>query len=204
MNTVAPTSKYRLPSARKVWLNLHLWLGLTAGLVLATIGLTGSLLVFSGPMLKMELGRSHFAVDGPPVLSPAVDQWIANARQSYSDLNAIDYVAGPGSNLEGETTVRMRAQTASGKNVTVNVDPYSGLPLGRYVWEDTYTFVPLWAARRPDDLPHLARFRARRRRLDRSCHDRVHGHRAVFVVAAQSQMAHWHLHLSGALAAGGG
>jgi len=45
----------RLPSARKVWLNVHLWLGLTAGRVLAMIGLTGSLLVFSEPMLKMEL-----------------------------------------------------------------------------------------------------------------------------------------------------
>lgn len=139
MNRAVTGFRYRLPSARKVWLNLHLWLGLTVGLVLGMIGLTGSLLVFSEPMLKMEFGRSHFAVDGPPVLSPAVDQWIANVRRSYSDIDAIDYIVGPGSSLSGETTVRMGARTASGKNVRVNVDPYSGLPLGKYVWEDTYT-----------------------------------------------------------------
>src|SRR5437764_5081484 len=52
-----------LPSARKLWLNVHLWLGLTAGLALALIGLTGSLLVFSVPMLKTELGSSYYAGD---------------------------------------------------------------------------------------------------------------------------------------------
>jgi uncharacterized iron-regulated membrane protein len=129
----------RLPSARKVWLNLHLWLGLTAGLVLALIGLTGSLLVFSEPMLEMELGRSHFAVDGPPVLSPAVDEWVANVKRSYDDISVIDYILGPGSSLTRSSTVRMGVQTANGKHFTVNVDPYSGRALGRYVWEDTYT-----------------------------------------------------------------
>jgi uncharacterized iron-regulated membrane protein len=136
--TTAATFYHRLPSARKVWLNVHLWLGLTAGLVLAIIGLTGSLLVFSGPMLKMELGQARFAADGPPVSSPAVDQWIANAMRSY-DLKAINYVLGPGSDLAGEKTVRMGAETANGRHVRINVDPYSGRPLASYVWEDTYT-----------------------------------------------------------------
>jgi uncharacterized iron-regulated membrane protein len=139
--TVAAASFYhRLPSARKIWLNLHLWLGLTAGLVLAMIGLTGSLLVFSEPMLMMELGPSYFAPDGPPVLSPAIDEWIANVRRSYSDIDGIDFILGPSFTAPGETTVRMGAHTASEKNFWLNVDPYSGLPLGRYVWEDTYTF----------------------------------------------------------------
>jgi uncharacterized iron-regulated membrane protein len=129
----------RLPSARKLWLNLHLWLGLTVGLVLAMIGLTGSLLVFSGPMLKMELGHSRLAVNGSPVLSRDVDQWIANVRRSYNDIGAIDYILGPGDGVGGESPVQVGAQTASGQSIRVNLDPYSGLPLGRYVWEDTYT-----------------------------------------------------------------
>ena len=139
MTTAAASFYHRLPSARKIWLNLHLWIGLTAGLLLAMIGLTGSLLVFSEPILKMELGRSHFTVDGPPVSSPAVDQWIANVRRSYGDIDAIDYINGPGSSLSGDLTARMVAHTSSGENIRVNVDPYSGLPLGRYVWENTYT-----------------------------------------------------------------
>jgi hypothetical protein len=46
MTPAAASFYHRLPSARKIWLNLHLWLGLTAGFVLALIGLTGSVLVF--------------------------------------------------------------------------------------------------------------------------------------------------------------
>jgi uncharacterized iron-regulated membrane protein len=135
-----PGTLYRwLPSARKLWLNVHLWLGLTAGLALALIGLTGSLLVFSVPMLKAELGSSYYAVDGPEVLSPAIDEWIANAKQTFDDISAIDYIDGPRSNLAHDSTVRMGVQTASGEYFTVNVDPCSGRALGRYVWADTYT-----------------------------------------------------------------
>ena len=123
MTSAGSTFYHRVPSARKIWLNLHLWLGLTAGLLLAMIGLTGSLLVFSEPILKMELGHSHFAVDGPPVSSPAVDQWIANVWRSYGDIEGIDYINGPGSGLSGETTVRIGAHTAGGKNIRVNVVP---------------------------------------------------------------------------------
>ncbi|OQK16461.1 hypothetical protein AU255_00705 [Methyloprofundus sedimenti] len=40
------TSLLRLKARRKLWLNVHLWLGLTAGAALLLIGLTGSILVF--------------------------------------------------------------------------------------------------------------------------------------------------------------
>ena len=36
----------RLKTRRKLWLEVHLWLGLVAGAVLVLIGLTGSILVF--------------------------------------------------------------------------------------------------------------------------------------------------------------
>jgi uncharacterized iron-regulated membrane protein len=139
MNDTRSAFYQRLPSARRLWLNVHQWLGLTAGVALALIGLTGSLLVFSVPLLKMELGSSYFAGDGPPVLSPAVDEWIANAKRTFSDISAIDFIDGPGSSVPHDSTVRMGVQTASGQSFTVNVDPYSGRALGRYVWADTYT-----------------------------------------------------------------
>jgi uncharacterized iron-regulated membrane protein len=83
MNDTGSAFYRRLPFARKLWLNLHLWLGLTAGVALALIGLTGSLLVFSVPMLKIELGSSRFAVDGPQVLSPAVDEAVMHPLHRY-------------------------------------------------------------------------------------------------------------------------
>ena len=58
MNTVVNALKHRLPSARKIWLNIHLYLGLTAGFALALTGLTGSLLVFKRSNVK-DGGRRY-------------------------------------------------------------------------------------------------------------------------------------------------
>src|SRR4051812_25862922 len=85
----------RLPSARKVWLNVHLWLGLTAGFVLSLTGLSGSFLVFYGPALGMEVGSHLFDVKASPPVRSDVDQWIANARLAYDDIGRIDFVMGP-------------------------------------------------------------------------------------------------------------
>ncbi len=41
-----PDRLARLKSRRKLWLKVHLWLGLSAGAVLLVVGLTGSILVF--------------------------------------------------------------------------------------------------------------------------------------------------------------
>ena len=53
------------PSARKIWLNVHLWLGLIAGFVLSLIGLSGAFLVVFSPVLEMELGNHLFKVAAP-------------------------------------------------------------------------------------------------------------------------------------------
>jgi uncharacterized iron-regulated membrane protein len=137
MNVVVAAAKDRLASARKLWLTLHLWLGLTAGAVLAFIGLTGSLLVFNDTMLRMEVGTNLFDVAGPPPLHPSIDEWIANAHRTFDGLNPIDYILAPGFGHAGEA--RMGAAAEGGKHLTITVDPSTGLPLGKFIWEDTWT-----------------------------------------------------------------
>ena len=46
MNTIDPQRLKRLKTRRKIWLEVHLYLGLVFGVVLAVVGLTGSILVF--------------------------------------------------------------------------------------------------------------------------------------------------------------
>lgn len=104
MNKAVANLFQRLPSARKIWLNIHLWLGLTAGFVLALIGLTGSLLVFYGPLLQMELG---YKVEGSPPAHDDIDGWIAAARRSYPDIGAIDFVIGPGAAIGGSKVANL-------------------------------------------------------------------------------------------------
>jgi uncharacterized iron-regulated membrane protein len=132
-------SSWRLPAARKVWLNVHLWLGLTAGFVLSLTGLSGSFLVLYGPALGMEVGRHLFDVDGPPPHRAAVDQWIANAYRSYGDVGTIDFVMGPGFGHGGGNAVNLGSKDSGGKHLIVTVNPNNGVALGKFVWEDTYT-----------------------------------------------------------------
>jgi uncharacterized iron-regulated membrane protein len=134
---------HRLPSARKLWLNLHLWLGLTAGFLLSLIGLTGAFLVFSTPMLTMEFGHRLFDVDGPPPRHAAVDEWIAGARRAYGDIGPIDFVMGPGFGIGGGNAANVDVVVPGGKQVTVTIDPNNGRPLGKFIWDDSYTTLIL-------------------------------------------------------------
>ena len=61
--------------------------------MLALIGLTGSLLVFYGPLMQMELG---YRVEGPPPVHVDIDGWIAAAHRTYPEIGTIDFVIGPG------------------------------------------------------------------------------------------------------------
>ena len=140
MNTVVSALKSRLPSARKVWLNIHLWLGLTAGFVLALIGLTGSLLVINGPILEMQFGNI-FNVEGPVSENADIDEWIANARRSYSDIQAVGFVVGPGFGPTGGNTGLLGVDVADKKLAFVTINPDTRLPLGKFLYLDSYSSV---------------------------------------------------------------
>ena len=134
MKTAVTNIEHWLPTARKTWLTIHLWLGLTVGAVLGFIGLTGSVLVFNDSLLRIELGFDPFAAPIPPGLRPPVDEWLANAHRTYQGLNPITYV---GLGHRGE--VKMLAAAGGGKNLTIIVNPATGLPLGKFVWQDTWS-----------------------------------------------------------------
>src|ERR1700738_1202226 len=110
MSVVVAVSKDRLPSARKLWLTLHLWLGLSAGAVVSFMGLTGSLLVFNDTMLRTELGSNLFDVAGPPPLRLSIDEWIANAHRAFDGLNPIEYILAPGFGHAGEARMGAAAE----------------------------------------------------------------------------------------------
>jgi uncharacterized iron-regulated membrane protein len=136
MNTVATALRVTLPSARKIWLNVHLWLGLSAGLVLALIGLTGSVLVLNNQLLKIEVG-DIFDVAGPLPPHPDVDQWIANARRAYGNFD-LSFVLGPAFGPAGNAAA-LGAVGPGNTHWLITVDPNSGHPLGNYIWEDRFT-----------------------------------------------------------------
>ena len=60
----------RLKARRKLWLEIHLWLGLIAGAVLLIVGLTGSILVF-WQEIDTALNPALHQVQAPPEGRPA-------------------------------------------------------------------------------------------------------------------------------------
>ena len=59
------TALNRLKKRRKVWLEVHLWLGLILGFFLALLGVTGSILVFYEEIDK-ALNAELFVVEASP------------------------------------------------------------------------------------------------------------------------------------------
>jgi uncharacterized iron-regulated membrane protein len=73
----------RLKARRKLWLHVHLWLGLVAGTVLAVIGLTGSLLVFWYE-ISASLNPELFAVQPPAnATRRSMDEIVAAAKAAF-------------------------------------------------------------------------------------------------------------------------
>ena len=132
----APAIVQILPSARKIWLNIHLWLRLTAGLVLALIGLTGSLLALYGPLMQMELG---YRVEGSPPAHADIDGWIAAAHRTYPEIGANRFRYRSGFCAGGKQGSECGRCGPDGRYLTIIVNPSSGLPLNKFYWDDTYT-----------------------------------------------------------------
>ncbi len=71
----------RLKIRRKLWLQVHLWLGLSLGLVLAIIGLTGSVLVF-WQELDQALNPGLYQTSTLPDKPKPLDEIIAAGEQA--------------------------------------------------------------------------------------------------------------------------
>jgi uncharacterized iron-regulated membrane protein len=67
---------------RKLWRDLHLWIGLGLFVVLAPLGVTGSLLVFDDGLDKLTHPQ-RYAVSGPAALDPGA--YVEAARAAFGD-----------------------------------------------------------------------------------------------------------------------
>lgn len=116
---------------RKLFLQIHLWLGLSAGLLLALAGVTGSILVFDEEI--DALLNPALRVANPAAERVSFDQAITNVEAAYPEL-PVSYVRMPrGPDETYEIT------TAGTEPVQIFVDPYSGAVLGLRGAEEGFT-----------------------------------------------------------------
>jgi uncharacterized iron-regulated membrane protein len=116
---------------RRLWLNIHLWIGVGLFLVLVPLGISGSLLVWDAGLDRL-LHPARFAVTGPAALP--VSAYLDAARQGFGERAAATQVRLP-ERPGGPVIVtgRMAGPTAPGarpRTLTAWVDPGRGTLLG--------------------------------------------------------------------------
>jgi uncharacterized iron-regulated membrane protein len=136
----------RLKRRRKIWLDVHLWLGLILGFFLALFGLTGSILVFYEE-IDAALNADLHKVQAPPqgeaaFRSFAEIQAAAFAvMPSQAKLAFVDY---PG---DAESTYKFGYTTpadtkAETDDWQVHVDPYSAKVLNKHLIKKSGDILP--------------------------------------------------------------
>ena len=108
------------PFARKFLLPFHLWAGLTIGLILVVMAVSGAMLVYQKP-LERRFDAHRFVVT-PGATRLPVSDLVTRARAAHPDVH-LDSI-----HFSGEPTAPLIALFSD--NIYVHVNPYTGAILG--------------------------------------------------------------------------
>lgn len=126
--------KHRL---RKLWLQLHRWIGLTVGLLFVLIGITGSLLVFEHP-LDAWLNPEVLRVEEGTTRRSLVDV-IIMAENAYPGEAFQAIFADPPQGAHDVWTIWFPKETEDASGLTqIHINPYTGDITGRRVRGETF------------------------------------------------------------------
>jgi len=131
-------SRWRLPSLREVWFQLHWFVGITAGTLLAVIGLTGAILAFEHELLDvLNPGVMTVDVEARPRLQP--EQLLQAAQRARPGERVVSIVleSDPGSTA----MVRFAPPPGERRGPDVRVDPYSGAVLPALRFDAAFNWV---------------------------------------------------------------
>lgn len=140
----------RLKARRKLWLNVHLYLGLIVGAIFAVVGFTGGILVFyqeSQEILNPELAVISLPAEYQNKLH-TLDEIVAaaeTAKPQGSRFFKVYYPRKPDVAYKFLYFVRDAKQANNGDGYYIFVDPYTAQVKGTQLWhpKDKYWGRPL-------------------------------------------------------------
>lgn len=133
---------------RRFWLVLHRWLGLTAGLLFAVMGLSGSLLVFHHAIDESLHPELLLSAPGEP--SRSFTDVVTAAETYLSEPSARAEFVDPPRSDRGVWTVWFRtAPDGEAPFTQVYVDPHTAAVTGHRVWGEYFV---TWLYRLHDQL----------------------------------------------------
>jgi len=146
----ADTHLVKLKARRKLWLDVHLYLGLIAGAILAVVGLTGGILVFYQEMqevLNPELAIVSVPPENQQKLHTLGDIVAAaeTAKPQGSRFFKVYYPRKPDVAYKLLYFVRDESRVNNGDGYYIFVDPYTAQVKGLQLWhpKDRYWGRPL-------------------------------------------------------------
>lgn len=123
---------------RRFWLAAHRWIGLVVGLLIALVGLSGSVLALKGPILRWELGAPAYHVERQPGPMLHDGAWKASAKRAYPQLQQIMGAVGPHQGFFDSPNATVFGQVAGRPRAmgVALVDPWTGAPRRFFVYDD--------------------------------------------------------------------
>ena len=109
------------PDLRSIWVQIHLWLGLTAGAVGALVGLSGSILVYEHEIDHL-LSPERYAISGPGIALPFAEYTQLAARAPGDRARPIGIRLPDGE----DGPVMVFARSGTGPFQRVYLDPPTG------------------------------------------------------------------------------
>ena len=127
----------RLKTRRKLWLKVHLWLGLGFGLFLAIIGLTGSILVF-WQEIDATLNPTLYHNSSPVSLPKPIDEIIAAGENAAPSGFESAWVQVPqeedGNYIFGFYYPKFSAPPENALSFNIAINPYTATAVGQRVF----------------------------------------------------------------------
>jgi sulfite reductase (NADPH) flavoprotein alpha-component len=120
---------------KKLWFQLHWFVGITAGTVLVVIGLTGAALAFREQILDaLNPGVRNVAVQSAPALGPQQIMLAAKAAEPHKRITTIMLYDTPGASAR----VSLAPQPGQRKGETTYLNPYTGALMPELAGEDFF------------------------------------------------------------------
>ncbi len=131
------TALSKLKARRKLWLDVHLWLGLSFGFFLAVVGLTGSVLVFWHEIDEMLNPALYEAAPHEGMAAKPIDELIVAAKQAAPagwDSAWLDAPRQNGNYVFGFYYPEASAKPDEAESLNVVIDPHTADVVGRRVF----------------------------------------------------------------------
>jgi sulfite reductase (NADPH) flavoprotein alpha-component len=125
---------------KKLWFQLHWFVGITAGTILILIGLTGAILAFRDELLDLlNPGVMHVPVESAPVLAPPQVAQAARLLHPQGRITGIILYTEPG------TTARVTLAPAPGeeRGESIFLNPYTGAALPPLHYDTAFDWVEM-------------------------------------------------------------